>query len=66
MSVIAFIIVVKKGRFLSIIRLKILPALILVTIVRATTNLISTKFTLAIYVQLVTLMSPFVTGQKPK
>ncbi len=62
MSVIALIIVIKKGRFLSIIKLKILPALILVTIVRATTNLLSTKFTLAIYVQLVTLMSPFVVA----
>jgi hypothetical protein len=39
-----------------------LPVVVLVTIIRSITNLVSPKFTSAVYVQLMTLFSPFLVG----
>jgi len=59
---VAFLIVLKRGRFLTILKLRILPLLVFVTIVRVVTNLLSPKFTMAVNVQLMTLMAPLIVA----
>ena len=55
----ALLIVVRPRLQLSILRSPLMWLFILVLITRATTNLLAARFTLAIYVQLITLMTPF-------
>ena len=61
-SIVTLVIVIKRGRRRAILNIKALPIMIFVTVIRATTNLVSPKFTLAIYVQLMTLMAPFLVA----
>jgi len=61
-SVMSAAIVVKRKKCMIILKFSILPLLIFVTIIRTTTNLVSPKFTLAIYAQLMTLFTPFVVA----
>ncbi|UCG24927.1 MAG: DMT family transporter [Chloroflexota bacterium] len=58
-AVIALLAVVRPRLQLSLFRSPLMWFFILVIIIRATSNLLATRFTLAIYVQLITLMTPF-------
>lgn len=58
-ALIALLIVVRPRLDIRFFRSPLLWLFIVVLIARATTNLLATRFTLAIYVQLITLMTPF-------
>jgi len=61
-SVVTLVLVIKRRKFFSLLRLKMLPLMILVTLIRVITNLLSPKFAMAVYVQLVTLAAPFMVA----
>ena len=58
-ALVALLIVVRPRLELRIFRSPLMWLFIVVLIARATTNLLATRYTLAIYVQLITLMTPF-------
>lgn len=61
-ALLTLLVVAKRRRFLSILRLKMMPLMMVVTIVRVTTNMLSPRFTMAAYVQVTTLMAPFMVA----
>ncbi|PRP81456.1 hypothetical protein PROFUN_10986 [Planoprotostelium fungivorum] len=61
-SIVSLVIIVYRGRLLDIMRSKMLPIIIIVSAVRAATNLIAPKYTSAIYVQLITLSTPYMVA----
>ncbi|MGD2078186.1 MAG: DMT family transporter [Chloroflexota bacterium] len=58
-ALVALLLVVRPRLQLRLFRTPLMWFFIVVLITRATTNLLATRFTLAIYVQLITLMTPF-------
>ena len=58
-ALVALMIVIRPRLQLSLFRSPLMWFFILVIIIRATSNLLAARFTLAIYVQLITLMTPF-------
>jgi drug/metabolite transporter (DMT)-like permease len=58
-ALVALLIVVRPRLQLSLFRSRLMWFFLLVIIIRATSNLLAVRFTLAIYVQLITLMTPF-------
>jgi drug/metabolite transporter (DMT)-like permease len=58
-ALLALLIVVRPRLELRLFRSPLIWLFILIIISRATTNLLAARFTLAIYVQLITLMTPF-------
>lgn len=61
-ALVALLLVVRPRLELRLFRTPLLWFFIVVLITRATTNLLATRFTLAIYVQLITLMTPFLVA----
>ena len=51
-----------RPRWRMLLRQRLLPAFLLAVMVRAVTNLLAARFTHAIYVQLITLMTPWVVA----
>jgi drug/metabolite transporter (DMT)-like permease len=58
-ALVALLLVVRPRLELRLFRSPLMWIFVVVLITRATTNLLATRFTLAIYVQLITLMTPF-------
>lgn len=58
-ALVALLLVVRPRLELRLFRSPLMWFFVIVLITRATTNLLATRFTLAIYVQLITLMTPF-------
>jgi drug/metabolite transporter (DMT)-like permease len=58
-ALVAVLLVVRPRLELRLFRSPLMWFFVVVLITRATTNLLATRFTLAIYVQLITLMTPF-------
>eukprot|EP01117_Protostelium_nocturnum_P009237 TRINITY_DN3305_c0_g2_i1.p1 TRINITY_DN3305_c0_g2~~TRINITY_DN3305_c0_g2_i1.p1 ORF type:complete len:485 (+),score=118.26 TRINITY_DN3305_c0_g2_i1:153-1607(+) len=61
-SIITLAIILYRNRLFEIIKSKMLPTVVLVSAIRASTNLLAPKFTSAIYVQLITLATPFIVA----
>jgi len=59
MLILMFVYVIPRHG-LQVFRSKLIWLLALVVVIRSITNLLSARFTLAIYVQLITLMTPFI------
>jgi len=61
-SVVTLAIVLKRKKFKSLFKIKYLSALMLITLVRVVTNLVSPKYTGAVNVQLMTIMAPLMVA----